>query len=273
MAKQNNEFTERTQSKFRVSILNENTLNEVWHTRLSRFGIIAYISLLLIVSFALLALLIWLTPLKNYLPGYDANIRQELYSQVELVDSLSTELSIQREYLSMIHDVLTGDIESDSVAPLDSVAVHQRVLLLEQRSAVTDAFVAQYEEKERESLLIFDAHNNAPSITFFRPTNGVIELNTDNKVSIRTPKSANVTATLSGTVVFCERSANHTWVMTLQHDNDYMSIYHGIAQPLKKVGDRVRQAETIGLMGNDEVLVFSIWQHGTPINPEEAIVW
>ena len=270
-------FWQRLRFKYRVSVLNENTLNEVWHSKLSPFSLIVFVSLLLLLSLALMALIIWLTPLKNYMPGYDSEVRQDLYSEIERVDSISTELTIQREYLSMIHNVLSGDIESDSVAPLDSVAVYQREQLLEARSAVTESFVSQYEEKEREMLLIFDSYGSTPSQILFRPVEGAVEQHfiagENQSVAVRAPKGANVMATLKGTIIYVARDEALAWVMMVQHDNDYLSVYRGMHKPLHNVGDKVRQGESIGLMDEDGLLTFELWQRGNPINSEEAIGW
>ncbi len=272
-----NSFWQRLRFKFRISVLNENTLNEVWHIRLSRFGMFTFFASLLLVSFAILAALVWFTPLRNYLPGYDANVREQMLSNMERVDSLNNQLALQTEYLAIIRNVVTGEVQTDSVAPLDSLTVRQKTELLDQRSKVTDEFIAQYEEKERENLAILDPHTTVPMLTLFRPAHGSIiehfDDNDDNAILLQTPKNENVTAILKGTVVFCQRFEDKGWVMMLQHENDYVSIYRNLTTPLKAVGSELRQGETIAVMSGELPLSFQLWQNCNPINPEEVIVF
>jgi murein DD-endopeptidase MepM/ murein hydrolase activator NlpD len=57
----------------------------------------------------------------------------------------------------------------------------------------------------------------------------------------------------------------------IQH-TQFVSIYYGIKQPLKKVGDHVATGEAIGLIENI-TLEFELWKNGQSINPEEYIAF
>ena len=48
--------------KYRISVLDENTLEEAWHVRLSRLSIFLYVCVFIIVTFLILAVLIYITP-------------------------------------------------------------------------------------------------------------------------------------------------------------------------------------------------------------------
>ena len=190
---------------------------------------------------------------------------------------MSNQLALQTEYISVIRDVVTGELQTDSVASLDSIAVRQKAELLEQRDKVTDEFISQYEEKERENLAILDPYSTIPMITLFRPAHGVIAEhfvdNADNAILLQTPKNENITAVLKGTIVFCQRMGDVGWIMILQHENDYVSLYRNLTTPLKHVGVEVRQGETIAIMSGEYPLFFQLWQNGKVRNPEEVIVF
>ena len=80
-------FIERMRFKYRVSVLNENTLEEAWHIRLSRASVFVYVSSFLIVTFILLTFFILNTPISNYLPGYgDGGNRPKIIQQSMMVD-------------------------------------------------------------------------------------------------------------------------------------------------------------------------------------------
>ena len=231
---------QRLRFKFRISIVNENTLGEIGHFRLSRMGMFLWIVLLALLSFALFALLIWLTPLKNYLPGYNENVRQQLITETMRMDSIESKLSLQNEYLNIIRDVVAGEVVSDSVQPLDSLALLQRKQLIETRSAITDEFIAQYEEKERDNLTMFDVKSSTPVYTLFRPAGGKVEqpfsaTEGNFGVAISAEKNAAVMSVLTGTVVYAARSLDYEWEMMVQHEGDYLSVYKNLKQIKKHV--------------------------------------
>jgi hypothetical protein len=61
-------FLHKLRFQYRVSVLNENTLEESWHIRLSRLSVLIYGSSLVLGTFILLTILIFTTPIKYYLP-------------------------------------------------------------------------------------------------------------------------------------------------------------------------------------------------------------
>lgn len=272
----NGSLWQKLRFKYRISMVNEDTLTENWYLRLSKLGIFVGVSFLLLVSFALFALVIWFTPLRNYLPGYNENIRQSLLDESLRVDSITQKLSLQSQYLDVIRDVVAGEVESDSIKKLDSVTVAQRQSLLEQKSQVTEDFMQQYEAKEKEYLSIFDPQQIAPALTFFRPADGVVISHVDVRkkqygVTIQTAKNENVTSVLAGTIVYAAYTITDEWVLMVQHENDYMSIYKHAGRSLKNVGDKVRLGESIGIVADTYPLYFELWQKGQAVNPEEVI--
>lgn len=268
----------RLRFKFRVSVVNENTLGEVWHFRLSRVGVFLWLVLLSLLSFMLFALLIWLTPLKNYLPGYNENIRQQLITETIRMDSIENSIALQNKYLNIIRDVVAGEIQSDSIVSIDSLAAQQRTELFDHQSAITEEFILQYEEKERDNLTLFDVQTSVPVYTLFRPVSGVVEQHysaatSDFAISVRTATNATVGSVLTGTVVYVTHSINYEWEVMIQHEGDYLSMYKNLGQTNKQVGMSVQAGEVIGVVADDKPLIFSLWQKGNPINPEEVIVF
>ena len=266
----------RLREKYRISVLNEDTLAEHWYLHLSGWGAIVVVAILFLLSLALFSLVILYTPVRNYLPGYSENIRHELVAESARLDSLGTSLELQRQYLNIIKQVVAGEVHSDTVQSLDSMQIIMREQLLEAKSEATAEFVAQYEAKEKDFLQLFDVANNAPVLSFFRPAHGVIVqayAPKENKygVAIRTPEKENVTAVLAGTVVYVNYEIGNTYTLLLQHDN-YLSVYRHVLKSLKQVGNAVTAGESIAIMG-DEPLWFELWQGGKAINPKEVIAF
>lgn len=276
----NKGYLQKMRFKYRVSVLNENTLNEAWHTHLSRRSLFFWILFLFLLSFALFAALIWFTPIKNYLPGYNEDIRHKLIEQTERVDSLTNQMHIQTAYIATMQAAIAGEVMPDSVQPLDSLVLQKKESLLEDQSPVMLDFLAQYEAKERDNLSVFLTPSSATSkVVLFPPAHGTIEEPFNRQaqkyaITLNTNKNENVMAVLSGTVIYCAYTFDHDWVMVLQHDGDYVSVYKDMQQALKNQGDNVRPGESIALMSNEKhLLSFELWQNGTPVDPEEVIVF
>ena len=272
--KNKNSFWQRLLVKYRVSVLDEVTLSERWHFRLNGWGAIVWIAILFLLALALFSLLILYTPIRNYLPGYSENIRQQLMVESARLDSMGTSLELQRQYLHVIKQVVAGEVESDTVQSLDSMQIIMREQLLEAKSEATAEFIAQYEAKEKDNLQLFDVANISPVLSFFRPARGVVVRSFSAKehryeVTIQTAKHDNVTAILAGAVVYTNYELDNTYTIMLQHDS-YLSIYRGVSKLLKRVGETVQAGETIALL-EEKPLYFQLWQNGQPINPEAVI--
>lgn len=269
-------FWKRLRNKYRISVINEETLAERWYLHLSAWGAIVVIALLFLLTLVLFSLVILYTPVKNYLPGYSEEIRQQLIEESVKVDSIGESLELQRQYLNIIKQVVAGEVHSDTIQSLDSMQIIMREQLLEAKNQATEEFIAQYEDKEKDYLQLFDIANTTPVLSFFRPAHGVIVEQFDEKqkqysITLQTPARENVTAILAGTIVYLNYELTDTYTLILQHDN-YISIYKGISKMIKQVGDHVQAGESIAMLENSP-LQFELWQNGKPINPEEVIAF
>ncbi len=263
--------------KYRFAMLEDRTLREVFHFRVSLLGAISVITISIIALILLLSVLIVYTPLRNILPGYSASLREQLIEESARVDSLQTDLSLQRQYLDVIKQLTAGDIATDSVQSLDSLQRVEKARLVAEESEVVEAFVNQYELKERDRMTLYD--NTAPRSfrQLQRPVRGVIVRSAQPDmhqygVTLRTPKNENVIATTRGTLVSVERMADNTFTLILQHDA-FVTIYRHIERALKTQGTAVEEGESIGVADGEKEMEIELWDGGKYINPEEVIVW
>ena len=263
--------------KYRLALLEDRTLREVFHFRVSTLGAISVLTLTLVALIVLLSVLIVYTPIRNVLPGYSESIRQQLIVESARIDSMQTSLTIQRQYLDVIKQLTAGDIQSDSVQSLDSLERVERARILEQHNAATDAFIAQYEEREHERLLLFENSTNRNVRQLYRPVRGAImqparpDLHEYGTV-IRTAKNENVLAVARGTVVSTARMADNTYSVVLQ-SGAYTVIYGHVAKVLKTQGTAVEAGEAVAMMDGEHDLVFELWEAGKFVNFQEVIVW
>ena len=263
--------------KYRLAVLDDLTLREVFHMHLSGLGTITIFTLLFLIMLGVLSLLIVYTPVRNILPGYNENLRQQFFEQSARIDSLQTSLTIQRQYADVIKHVMTGEIPSDSVQRLDSMEMIQRTQILEENYEATDLFVSQYEQKEHDRWMSFDSQATQGVRQIHRPVRGVVVRSAhpdhqEYSTAIRTSKNENVLSTMRGIIVVAERVMDNTFTIVVQQ-NQYMSVYRQVAKALKPVGTQVEAGETIGLMDGDHELLIELWNAGQFVNAEEVIVW
>ena len=270
---------QRLRSKHRISIINESTLAERWYMRLSAWGAIVALGAIFLLALALFSLVILYTPIRHYLPGYSEDIRHQLMEESTRVDSLGTSLELQRQYLKVIQQVVAGEVQSDTVQKLDSMQLIMREQLLEAKSEATAEFLAQYEAKEKDNLLLFENISQPYTQHLSKlvpPVHGVILQGFAPKkqryhVQIAPLNNKAVSAVQEGTIIYCEYKIARGYTLVMQHEQ-YVSIYHGLEKALKQVGQEVRSGEVVGMIGADG-LGFELWQKGKAVNPEERIVF
>jgi len=278
-------FIAKLRFKYRVSILNENTLEESWHIRLSRFSVFMLGSTFILVTFVLLTILIFTTPISRYLPGYgETGNRSNIIKESMRTDSLVQQVDLQEGYVDIIKGIITGKMDPDSIASLDSIALKQRARILMEKSKREKTFVENFEKEEKYNLASIDTKPTENSYVFFRPTRGVISSSFnlgEEKYGIYLITSPNesVVSVLGGTVVYAAFTFDYGWVVQVQHENNYLSIYKNNTRVLKKVGDEVKAGESIAITGDatgkkaGSQFYFELWKQGKPVDPEEVIIF
>lgn len=259
-------------------MLDDITLREVFHIRVSWLGAVSVITVSLLVLIVLLSALIVYTPIRNILPGYSASLRQQLIEESARVDSLQSSLSVQRQYLDVIKQLTAGDIRSDSVQSLDSLERVESARIVEEgRNEVVEAFLNQYEAKERDRLLLFEAPAGPSVQQLYRPVRGSVAVSARPDLhlyatSIATAKNESVLAVMRGRIVHVERAVDNTFTLVLQH-NTYLTIYRHVSKALKAQGANVEAGEAIGVMDGAQKLELELWDDGKFVNVEEVIAW
>ncbi|MDD4515515.1 M23 family metallopeptidase [Massilibacteroides sp.] len=278
-------FWHRIRFKYKLSFFNETTLEEVWSFHLSQLSAFVSLALFAFLLIAVTAFIIIKTPIRNYLPGYlDVEIRKEIVDNALRADSLERMLAIQSLYLNNVTGILSGTLPIDSIKRIDSLA-QTDVNYDIPRSKTETEFIKSLEEEEKYNLTVLNpAASVADGLFFYKPVNGVITANYEADirhygVDIAAELKESVMATLDGTVVFTGFDPNFGNVIQIQHTNGFLSIYKHNELILKQQGDVVVAGEAIALVGNTGKLStgphlhFELWYRGTPVNPEEYIVF
>ncbi len=282
--RQNKSFWKRIRFKYKFSFFNESTLEEVWSFRLSQLSVFIYICLFAFILITLTSVIIILTPIRNYLPGYlDVEVRKEILQNALRADSLEEKIAIQSRYLENLSAILSGNITIDSIQGGDSAA-HINTDYNIPRSDRESAYIQQFEEKEKYNLTALNPNPPQTEYFFYKPLNGIISaaFNPDKLhfgIDLISALKENVIATLDGTVIYTGFDPNYGNVISLQHKNDFISIYKHNDILLKEIGDRVVAGEAIAIVGNTGKLStgphlhFELWYRGAPVNPEDYIAF
>lgn len=283
MGKEKVKLWDKLKYKYKLSVVNETSYEEVLKFRLSRLHVLMALSFLAVVLMTLTILLIAFTGLREFIPGYpDGNLRQLIVENSIRVDSLQEELLKRDRFLTSIRTVLSGgdtlssrEVRKDS---LKSGADTMEFKLSEQESE----FRSDIEERERFNLGFGLKEQNKEYYHFFPPVEGIITQSFDEKgrhygTDIVAKANAKVAVVLDGVVVFTDWTVKTGYVIQVQHANDLLSVYKHNSTLLKKQGDYVRAGEVIAIVGNTGEdssgphLHFELWRAGNPLNPEDFI--
>lgn len=277
-------FWNNIKFKYKLTIINENTLEEVAGLRVSKLNGISVLLSVLTVLFIIAAIIITFTPLRNYLPGYmNSEIRSQVVENALRADSLQQLVEKQNLYIMNIQDIFMGKIKADTVQSIDSLTILRKDSLMERTQREAD-FRKQYEETEKYNLTSITSRPEVDGLIFYRPTRGLISspFNAEEKhfgTDIAANPGESVLATLDGTVILSTYTAETGYVIQIQHNQDFISIYKHCGSLLKKEGETVKGGEAIALVGNTGKLTtgphlhFELWHKGRAVNPELYIVF
>ncbi len=277
-------FFDKMRFRYRLSVLDETSLEVKWHFRLSRLSLFLYLCVFIAATFFILAVLIYTTPLRYYLPGYgDEGNRKTVIAEALRADSLQQEIDQQIAYINIIKDVISGNLKAEEIEPLDSF-----IILDKKDDGKLDPsererkFTEKFEEEEKYNLSIIDSRTRENAYVFFRPVKGIVAQKFDPfenvyGISIITSANENVLSVLDGTVIYADYSFNNGWVMQIQHEENYISVYKNNIRLLKKPGDIVYAGEIIAMTGSitekNVHFIFELWHNGNAVNPEDVIIF
>ena len=268
--------------KYKLTIINENTLEEVVGIHVSKLNGLSVLLSACTVIFLVAATIIAFTPLRNYLPGYmNTEVREQIVTTALRADSLQQALDRQNRYVMNIQDIFAGKVKADTVQSIDSLT-NLRAEQLMERSQEEEAFIQQYEETERYNLRTISGEREVSGLIFYRPTRGLMSanFNPDQKhfgVDLTANPNESILAVLDGTVVFAAYTAETGYVIQIQHSQNFVSIYKHCGTLMKHQGDKVKGGDVIALIGRGHKekphLHFELWYKGTPVNPGKYVVF
>ena len=274
--------------KYRFSVINDHTLEEIWRIILTRYNAFLLITFLLVFIIVATSALISFTNLREFIPGYpDVAMRRNILMSAIRLDSLDHQLKLRDKYFENLNSIISGNALVEMSAQQDTTKNYKAIKF--NTSADDSALRARVEKEERYNLTLgpsaTESVSGLASLHFFPPVKGIVSGRYDVRTKhfgtdIVTNPRALVSAVLDGTVIFTGWTMETGFVIEVQHPNNIVSVYKHNASLIKETGDLVRAGDAISVVGDSGELYtsgphlhFEIWYKGSPLDPEKHILF
>ncbi|HOB82995.1 MAG TPA: M23 family metallopeptidase [Bacteroidales bacterium] len=288
MAKNDSRKKRNWRDKYRFSVVNDTTFQEIWRIKLTQYNAFLLITAIVLFIIGATASLLAFTNLREMIPGYpDITMRRNILMSAIRLDSLEKELERRDKYFANLNAIISGKEPAGSYSAGDTTGYRGEVTF--RKTPEDSALRARVENEEKYSLTVgsvsSENQTNLASLHFFPPVKGIISGKYDPRTRhfgtdiVTKPKSP-VSAALDGTVIFTGWTMETGFVIQIQHPNNIVSVYKHNANLLKETGDKVRAGEPISVVGGSGELYtsgphlhFEIWYKGSPLDPEKHILF
>tara|TARA_B110000003_G_scaffold265577_1_gene291592 strand:- start:890 stop:1741 length:852 start_codon:yes stop_codon:yes gene_type:complete len=272
-------YWEKLLRKYRFVIMTDNDFEEKISLKLSRFNIFALVGFLVFFCFFVTLLLIVLTPLNEYVPGKSSSeVHEKLITLSLRSDSLERALINSKVYLENINNIISGN---KLITPNETIEKNYDQNIVFENSKIDSLFRLSVEAEERGSILIESTSSNN-YLLFYTPVSGMVsdKYNLKTKhfgIDLVAKDKSRISSVLDGTVIINQWTFETGYVIVIQHEDGYVSIYKHNSLILKDVGDFVNAGDHIAIIGNSGEfstgphLHFELWRKGSPLNPENYI--
>jgi len=284
-----NDKKKRTwRDKYRFSVTNDTTFEEVWRIRLTKYNSFLLITSLVFFIIVSTSLLIAFTNLREFIPGYpNVEMRRNILLSAIRLDSLERELELRDKYFTNLNAIISGKPPTEVYALRDTSRNYKSISF---RSSPEDsALRSQIEDEGRYNLTLGpvepESVTSLARLHFFTPVKGIVSGKFDPSskhfgTDIVAKPNSSVGVILDGTVIFTGWTMETGYVIEVQHSNNIVSVYKHNASLLKETGDLVRTGEAIAVVGDSGELYtsgphlhFEIWYKGSPLDPEKHIIF
>ena len=290
-SKTNKKWYKNLRGKYRLVIFNDQTFEDRFSFRLTRLNVLSIILSIGIIFMTLTFILIANTSVKEYIPGYpDIDERRKLYNLNIIADSLLLDIEKKNNYINSIKNIFNDNPFNEDI--IEITPSKFRYDTITNKKSYNDSILrAEFENQSMYNLYFNEAgqlpesnNSSIKSFNFFTPLQGIITspfdlLNHHYGIDIVTTHNEAVKATLEGTVVFSGWTLETGYVIGLQHNRNFISVYKHNSVLLKKEGDHVMAGEPIAISGQSGELTtgphlhFELWENGNPVNPQEYILF
>lgn len=289
----------RLKSRYRLFIINETNFQEKTSVSLTPFNVLLILSVGLVAFFIFSWGVFSLFPnVGKYSPGFsqgiDGKTKNEVLKKISMLES-NMEINKKRELA--LKQIINGEeitafdipytVDKSRSVELninDTKADGSRVQNANEKieKAKKEDVVAN-SKPSQAAMIDFETSSNDQSANylFFTPVKGNIIHSFDARlapfVEIRPNIDESVKAVADGTVIFKGWTPDFGNVISIQHSNNWISVYKFNLTVFKDIGSIIKSGETIGVIGyrenpNDsKKLRFELWKNGISVDPQNFI--
>lgn len=274
-------------NKFRLVVMNDETLEERFAIRLSPMNVIVFFGTIMLALIFITLYLIAFTPLREYIPGYaDISMRRNMVMLSLKADSMEKQMHAENLFLNNFKKVMEDSIKPEShAADTSQTSLYDSIRHL-QRSEDDSLLRLLVETQDQYVLSANDKSfsTGIGSYYFFTPVKGTITtpFSTIKKhfgVDIVASPDEVIKCALDGTVVIANWTSETGYIIGVQHSNNLFTLYKHNSALLKSVGDYVKAGEVIAIIGNTGEytsgphLHFELWYNSSPVNPVDYMTF
>ncbi len=278
----------RLRDKYRLIIRDDETLEPKFSFRLSRWNVFVVGASSAVLLIILTIYLIAFTPLREYIPGYtDASLSANVYDMHLRADSLEHLLNAQQTYINNLMLIINGQAPAGSPERARDTTSRNFSNIALKRSREDSVLRREFELRSRDRsplAIVSGPTGSRENFKFFTPLKGMItnEFNPSQDhygIDLVAPNNEAVKATLDGIVVFANWTIETGYVIILQHQRNFVSVYKHNAVLLKKPGAFVRAGDPIAIVGESGQLTtgphlhFELWYNAVPVNPRNYMTF
>ena len=265
---------------YRLAVMEEDSYQEKFALSLSKRNIFLITSSVAFIIILITTLLIFYTPIREYIPGYDTSkLRIQAVENLEKLDSLMISLKQNEQFVQAFSRTLLGEEFKSQYEDSQLKAVDLTELAVNVN--IEDSILRKIVEVEdRFNIIEKDETLITPNLV--SPANGLISEGFDYGkqhygVDIVLKERTPIKAVYDGIVLFSEWTLNYGYTVVIFHKNELISTYKHNESVKVKTGDFVQTGEVIALSGNTGELTsgphlhLELWDLQGPLNPEDLI--
>ena len=270
----------QTSKSYRLAVMEEDSYQEKFALSLSKRNIFLITSSVAFIIILITTLLIFYTPIREYIPGYDTSkLRIQAVENLEKLDSLMISLKQNEQFVEAFSRTLLGEDFKSQYEDSQLKAVD--LTELDVNINIEDSILRNIVEVEdRFNIIERDEKPITPNLV--RPANGLISEGFDYGkqhygVDIVLKEKTPIKAVYDGIVLFSEWTLNYGYTVVIFHKNELISTYKHNESVKVKTGDFVETGEVIALSGNTGELTsgphlhLELWDLQGPLNPQDLI--
>ncbi len=279
--------------KYRLILINDESFEEKFSFKLTPMNVFVGFSSSLVALSILIILLIFYTPLREYVPGYtDTQTKRNIKRLLFKADSLEQSLKAKEAYyLNLLNIIKGGEGLQDTVAPPGQLkSTSAKPEPGESELAFRKDFESGSGNWKRKGAVNLEANypnqRSASSSGLFliKPSKGLISNFFDPAaghfaIDIAAIPNEPVKAVKEGTIIFADWTPDAGKTIAIQHPGNLVSIYKHNSTLLKKVGMFVGTGEVVAIVGNTGEastgthLHLELWENGKALNPEDWLTF